>query len=83
MNRNPNKRLGSGKKGSEEIKEHAFFANLNWDDVIQKKVKVPKIPLKTIIKQEVPLEKVYGKGAFDDTFKNHNRLHEWSFVQQS
>ena len=50
LNRNPNKRLGSGKKGSEEIKEHAFFKELNWEEVIQKKVKVPKIPPKTIIK---------------------------------
>jgi hypothetical protein len=35
------KRLGAGIRDSEEIKEHEFFKNVNWDDVILKKLPVP------------------------------------------
>lgn len=44
LNRNPSKRLGSGPTDAEEIKNHEFFAGLNWDDIAAKKgiVKKPK-----------------------------------------
>jgi len=32
------KRLGAGARGSEEIKEHEFFRDINWDDVYQKRL---------------------------------------------
>ena len=80
MNRNPYKRLGSGKRDAEEIKEHPFFAQINWNEALQRKLKVPKMALKKVAKVEVPLDKVYGKGAFDDSQKNLNRLNEWSFI---
>ena len=82
MNRNPYKRLGAGKRGSDEIKEHPFLATINWVDVMQRKVKVPPSYPKKVIKQDIQLEKVFGKGAFDEALKNHNRLNEWSFVQK-
>ena len=43
LNRNPQKRLGSGKRDAEEIKEHEFFkkANINWNDVRNRKLPVP------------------------------------------
>ena len=41
---------------------------------------MPKPYVKKVIAQEIPLEKVYGRGAFDDAMKDHNRLNEWSFV---
>ena len=34
LNRNPYKRLGSGKRDAEEIKEHAFFKTLNWEEAM-------------------------------------------------
>jgi hypothetical protein len=34
MNRNPYKRLGAGKRDSEEIKEHPFFVSINWTEVM-------------------------------------------------
>ena len=80
MNRNPYKRLGAGKRDADEIKEHPFFANFNWQDCMQRKIKAPKPHIKKVVKQEIPLEKVYGQGAFDETLKNHNRLSEWSFI---
>lgn len=82
MNRNPYKRLGSGKRDADEIKEHKFFEPINWQDAIQRKLKVPKPYLKKVMKQEFPNEKVYGRGAFDEALKNQNRLNDWSFVQR-
>ena len=40
----PQKRLGQGPNGSEEIKNHAFFKGVNWNDALKKKIKPPFIP---------------------------------------
>jgi hypothetical protein len=37
---NPRKRLGF-ERGAKEIKEHPFFASINWDDVMKKKTIPP------------------------------------------
>ena len=42
LNKDPHSRLGAD-TGSEEIKSHKWFADLDWDDVYQKKLKVPKV----------------------------------------
>ena len=38
LHKDPGSRLGCRGRGSEEIKEMAFFATTNWDDVMDKKV---------------------------------------------
>lgn len=81
LNRNPYKRLGAGPKGAEEIKEHPFMSKINWEDVIKRKVVVPKPYPKQIVQQDIDLEKIYGRGAFDEELKHLNRLNEWSFVE--
>ena len=48
MNRNPAKRLGSGPDDALEIKEHPFFAKIDWDLVLQKKLPVPKPNIKVV-----------------------------------
>lgn len=48
MIRNPSKRLGSGSKDAEEIKSHPFFEGLSWEDVYQRKMKVPKPVIKNV-----------------------------------
>lgn len=80
LNRNPYKRLGAGKRGADEIKEHPFMTAINWEEAMQRKLKVPKPYLKKVIPQEIPLDKVYGRGAFEESMKNHNRLNDWSFI---
>ena len=42
LNRNPTKRLGGGKLDAEEVKGHPWFKDINWDDVINKRLKPPK-----------------------------------------
>jgi len=36
MNRNPNRRLGFGPNGANNIKKHIFFAGLDWNIAEQK-----------------------------------------------
>ena len=42
---NPIKRLGYGKKGIENIKNHIYFKDINWDDVYNQKINPPFIPI--------------------------------------
>lgn len=42
LNFNPIKRLGTG--GIEEIKKHAFFEGVDWDEYINKKIQTPFVP---------------------------------------
>ena len=44
MNRNKQKRLGAGKNGIREIKDHRFFEDINWEDLRKKKVNPPFRP---------------------------------------
>lgn len=60
----PKKRLGY--KGSHEIKSHPFFKNINWDDVYNKRIKPPFVPL---ISNELDL------GNFHSMFTEEN-IHE-------
>ena len=38
----PDKRLGAD--GTEKIKKHSFFKNIDWDAILNKKIKPPFIP---------------------------------------
>ena len=74
LNRNPHKRLGAGPNGASAIKAHQFFKGLDWTAAIKMKLEVPPPYAKKIVEIEVHLEKVYGRGAFDESLKDHNRL---------
>ena len=45
LNPNPEKRLGSGKKGVNEIKTHKFFKGIDWTKVSKREYPVPYQPL--------------------------------------
>lgn len=45
--RNPEQRLGFN--GIEQIKEHAWFADIDWVKLQQKKLKAPYVPMVKIL----------------------------------
>ncbi|GAB6029101.1 hypothetical protein CHUAL_004884 [Chamberlinius hualienensis] len=44
LQKDKSRRLGSGKRDFEMIKEHQFFSSINWDDLVAKKVSPPYHP---------------------------------------
>lgn len=44
LTREPELRLGSGPTDAQEIMSHAFFRNINWDDVYHKRITPPFLP---------------------------------------
>ncbi|TFY57868.1 hypothetical protein EVG20_g8375 [Dentipellis fragilis] len=44
LTRDPARRLGSGKGDAEEIKRHPFFKDVNWDDILNKRIPPPYFP---------------------------------------
>jgi serine/threonine protein kinase len=42
--KDPEKRLGSGPNGVDNIKSQPFFASINWDSILEKKIKPPFTP---------------------------------------
>jgi len=57
LNRNPAERLGAG--GSREVKDHAFFAEINWEALLAKELTPPFKPT---------IEGELGIGNFDKEF---------------
>ena len=79
LERDPNKRLGGGRRDAVEIKEHVYFKDVNWDKVYKKEIIPPKMnnynnkPIKTY---QHP--KIFAK---DETLNiNKNKLIGWSFI---
>ena len=40
LDRQPENRIGSGPRGADEIKEHPFFEEIDWNAVLNKAYKV-------------------------------------------
>ena len=74
--------MGSTTNNCEEIKQHEFFKapGFSWEDVAMKRTHPPAPYTKRILVQDIPDDKVYGRGAFDENLKNLNRVNEWSYI---
>lgn len=44
LDKNPQSRLGAGPRDAKEIKEHPYFKNINFDDILNLRVPPPYIP---------------------------------------
>lgn len=44
LTREPELRLGAGPTDAQEVMSHAFFRNINWDDIYHKRVPPPFMP---------------------------------------
>jgi len=71
-------RLGSGKSDADDIKSHAFFRGLDWNEVELKKIKPPFVP-------KISSDEDYSN--FDQMFTEENPLSEtpnkFSILEQS
>ena len=77
MQRDPSKRLGA-RRDAEEIKEHRYFAGINWESVLRRELK-PPIPIKPILMPVyIPLEKIYGD--LSKVRDSSNSVPGWTFI---
>ncbi|KDQ62195.1 hypothetical protein JAAARDRAFT_30093 [Jaapia argillacea MUCL 33604] len=93
LTRDPTRRLGSGKDDAEEIKRHAFFKDVNWDDVVNKRIPPPYFPSiagsadtsnfdEEFTKEEPTLTPVYGQLSARDQaeFNGFSWVATWADV---
>ncbi|CAD8139887.1 unnamed protein product [Paramecium octaurelia] len=77
LQRNPAKRLGSGKGDSEEIKAHQYFQDVDWDVVYNRELPLPKPNRKIRINTHID-GNVFDMQSIVDEPKAH--LGGWTFV---
>jgi hypothetical protein len=52
LRKNPDRRLGASERDAEDVKKQAFFRNVNWEELLMRKIKPPFVPtvVKTFLK---------------------------------
>lgn len=89
LNRNPQKRLGSGALDANEIKSHPFFADTDFRKILSKKFEPPKFPNKykntnRNNSKEIIRHFKNNKNVIEDMKKNlksnENLIQGWTFL---
>jgi len=76
LERNPQRRLGSGPKGAEEIKQFPFFKGISWEAAARRDLR-PPVLAKPVAPITVAREEVYGGAQRADP---DSYIAGWSFV---
>ena len=71
--RDPRKRLGS-QKDSEELKEHPFFQELDWQEVFNRKLEMPPVDIPKININETI------KISFSSSEEHNKKVEGWTFI---
>ena len=45
LKKDPERRLGSGQRDAEDVKKQQFFRCINWEDLLQRRITPPFIPI--------------------------------------
>ena len=72
LNQNPERRLGC-EKDAESIKEHPWFADVDWEEVLDRKLQMPPIDFKLKIGDPI-------KTKFHDVKSEKFQIPMWSFI---
>ncbi|KAF2368596.1 Protein kinase C-terminal [Trinorchestia longiramus] len=65
LRKHPDRRLGASEKDAEDVKKQQFFRSVNWDDLLQRKIKPPFVP--TVTSSE-------DVSNFDEEFTNEKAV---------
>jgi serum/glucocorticoid-regulated kinase 2 len=84
LSKDPATRLGAG--GSDEVIRHAYFGDINWEEIIHDRAEPPAIPRK-----DLNVATQHEIGSFMDSSKTKIELtqvdadmfNQWDFVRQS
>ena len=53
LRKSPDRRLGATERDAEDVKKQAFFRNVNWEDLLKRKIPPPFVP--TIVSKIISL----------------------------
>ena len=77
LNRDAKARLGAGPSDAEEIKQHPFFADVNWDDVKGRKLKVPKPIIRPMLSDGSKLDPFVD---VEEQPGDESKMKKWTFI---
>ena len=58
MRKNPERRLGATERDTEDVKKQAFFRNVNWEDLLMRRVPPPFVP--TIVSRVNTIQSLFS-----------------------
>jgi serine/threonine protein kinase len=78
LDRDPNKRLGTGPNGIVEIKNHPFFIDFDWNSIDKKKQEAPMVPKLTHDKQYISND-FLNEEAVDSDAETPDQFYEFGY----
>ena len=89
LERNSEKRLGSGPEGTKNLMNHPFFSKINWDDLNNKKIKPDVVPfvngpsdcrnIDKMFTDERARETPADESVMTNTIKKQTTFDQWTF----